>query len=68
MKILLVQNTDWIKRNPAQQHHLAEMLSLRGHEIRVIDYEILWRNEKEREIISERKKVEYSSIYRGILC
>jgi len=45
MKILITQETDWLKRNPAQQHHLAEMLSLRGHEIRVIDYELLWKAE-----------------------
>lgn len=45
MKILITQETDWLKRNPAQQHHLAELLSLRGHEIRVIDYELLWKAE-----------------------
>lgn len=55
MKILIVQNTDWLKRNPAQQHHLAEMLSLRGHEIRVIDFEILWRTQGKRELHSKRK-------------
>ena len=42
LKILITQETDWLIRNPAQQHHLAEKLSLRGHEIRVIDYPILW--------------------------
>lgn len=55
MKILIVQNTDWLKRNPAQQHHLAEMLSLRGHEIRVIDFEILWRTQGRRELYSKRE-------------
>lgn len=55
MKILLIQDTDWIKRNPAQQHHLAEMLSLRGHEIRVIDFEILWRTQGRKELFSRRE-------------
>jgi len=55
MKVLIVQNTDWLKRYPAQQHHLAEMLSLRGHEIRVIDYEILWRTDGKRELYSRRE-------------
>ena len=32
MKILITQETDWLKRNPIIQHHLAEMLSLRGAE------------------------------------
>lgn len=43
MKILVVQESDWLQRNPHQQHHLMERMSLRGHEIRVIDYEINWK-------------------------
>jgi len=54
LRILIVQNTDWIKRNPAQQHHLAELLSLRGHEIRVVDFEILWRSSPRGEYVSKR--------------
>lgn len=55
MKILFTQETDWFKRYPAQQHHLAEMLSLRGHEIRAIDYEFLWRTQGRRELYARRK-------------
>jgi len=55
VKILLVQETDWLKRNPIIHHHLAERLSLRGHEIRVIDYEILWRTQGKRELYSKRE-------------
>ena len=46
MKILVVQESDWMKRNPHQQHHLMELLGLRGHEIRVIDYEVDWKIDK----------------------
>jgi len=46
MKILFTQETDWIKRNAIIQHHLLEILSLRGHEIRVIDFEIDWAKRK----------------------
>lgn len=46
MKILVVQESDWIKRGPHQQHHLMERLSLLGHEVRVIDYPILWKEDK----------------------
>ena len=46
MKILVVQESDWIKRNPHQQHHLMELLGLRGHTIRVIDYEVDWKLDK----------------------
>ena len=55
MRLLITQETDWIKRNPLQQHHLAEMLSLRGHEIRVIDFELLWRTQVKREFFSRRQ-------------
>lgn len=66
MRILITQETDWLNRNPAQQHHLAEMLSLRGHEIRAIDYEFLWRTQGERELFSRRKLFEnVSKIHEG---
>lgn len=64
MKILIVQDTDWIKRGPHQQHHLAELLSLRGHIIRVIDYEILWYSGT-KEVISKRKIFNVSKYYVG---
>jgi glycosyltransferase involved in cell wall biosynthesis len=55
MKILITQDTDWIRRFPAQQHHLAERLVTRGHEIRVIDYEILWQAKGKKELFSSRQ-------------
>lgn len=55
MRILITQDTDWINNNPHQQHHVAERLSKRGHNIRVIDYEIRWKTSKYRKIISRRK-------------
>lgn len=55
MRLLIVQETDWLKRNPAQQHHLAEMMSLRGHRVRVIDHGFLWRTEDRSGLYSRRK-------------
>lgn len=55
MNILVVQETDWLEKGPHDQHHLAEKLSLRGHEIRVIDYEIRWKTVGKRELYSKRK-------------
>ena len=43
MKILLVQDTDWLTRNIHQHHHVGERLSLRGHELLVIDHDVMWR-------------------------
>lgn len=66
MKILIVQNTDWLRKGPVQQHHLAEMLSLRGHEIRVIDFEILWRTQRRKGLYSTKEIFRnVSKIYHG---
>jgi glycosyltransferase involved in cell wall biosynthesis len=43
MKILFTQETDWLVKFPIIQHHVLEMMTLRGHEVRVIDFELLWR-------------------------
>src|SRR4030042_5052588 len=55
MKILITQETDWLKRNPAQQHHLAELMSLKGHEVRAIDYELRWNTEADAHFFANRK-------------
>jgi len=54
MKILVIQESDWLQRNPHQSHHLMERLSLRGHEIRVIDYEINWKTNNNPGLIAKR--------------
>ena len=46
MNILVVQESNWVTRNPHQQHHLMERLAERGHSVRVIDYDIDWKKEK----------------------
>lgn len=55
MKILVVQESDWLAWGVHQQHHLMERLSLRGHEVRVVDFEITWRRKPRREFYSKRK-------------
>jgi len=41
MRLLVVQETDWLLRGPHQQHHLLERLVARGHQVTVLDYPIL---------------------------
>ncbi len=41
MHAAVIQETDWLQRGPHQQHHLFERLSLRGHQVTVLDYPIL---------------------------
>lgn len=66
MKILITQETDWLARNPAQQHHLAERLSLRGHEIRVIDHQLLWQSQDGKKLRSRRQVFDkVAKIYSG---
>jgi len=57
MKILAIQETDWIKRGPHQQHHLLERMAQRGHEVRVIDYEYLWQEEENPDRIRGREEL-----------
>ena len=67
MKILVVQESDWIKRNPHQQHHLMERLAERGHEIHVIDYPIDWGLEDQKGFINSEETIEgYSKIISGV--
>ncbi len=65
MRILYVQDTDWIRRNPIHHTHLSERLSLRGHEIRAIDYEILWRSESKGEFLSKRRVIDVARVVDG---
>lgn len=55
MKILVVQESDWLEKGPHQSHHLMERMSVRGHEVRVIDYEIQWREHEKNGLISKRE-------------
>ena len=54
MRILLLQEADWIKRGPHQQHHLIDQMALRGHTIHVIDHELQWREDDDAEVLSRR--------------
>ena len=60
MRILVVQESDWIEKGPHQSHHLMERLSILGHEVRVIDYEILWKGHTGHELTSKR------SVHHGV--
>jgi len=60
MKILVIQETDWITRYPHTQHHLFERLSLKGHTIKVIDYDFDWKKDP------KQKKLEKTRIFSGI--
>ena len=55
MRILAVQETDWLKRGPHQQHHLLDRMALRGHEVRVIDYEYMQKADSLRPVIRKRE-------------
>jgi glycosyltransferase involved in cell wall biosynthesis len=65
MKILAVQDMSWQRKGPWQQHHLMEKLSLRGHEIRVIVFEHLWRWEKGPFFAKGERREHFNRIYEG---
>lgn len=58
MKILVIQETDWITRGPHTQHHLMDRMALKGHKIRVIDYEYLWKENPDRKLFTGRRVFE----------
>src|SRR3989449_2447302 len=55
VRILVLQESDWKERGPHQSHHLLERMAQRGHEVRVIDFEIGWRNRGRQERIAARR-------------
>ncbi|MFX1255214.1 MAG: glycosyltransferase [Promethearchaeota archaeon] len=54
LRILYIQETDWLDKGPQQQHHLFERLSNQGHTVVVIDYEILWRDRTNLGFLSKK--------------
>ncbi|MBX7076537.1 MAG: glycosyltransferase [Methanobacteriaceae archaeon] len=57
MKILVVQESDWLERNPHQQHHLMDRMDARGHQIKVIDYPIDWPKDTENKGLKFNREV-----------
>jgi glycosyltransferase involved in cell wall biosynthesis len=57
MRILAVQETDWVERNPIMHHRILEALSRGGDDVRVIDFDINWRAKSWRPIVKTRSVV-----------
>jgi glycosyltransferase involved in cell wall biosynthesis len=55
LRILIVQETNWLDRNVIHQHHLGERLASRGHRVQVIDYDILWPERDHRSWFQPRQ-------------
>ena len=53
----MVQETDWIDRNPILHHRMLESLALAGDEVLVLDYDILWRRRGSRPLLQRRRVV-----------
>ena len=64
MKILVVQESDWIERGPHQSHHLMERLTQNGDEVRVIDYEINWKKNIDKGLFFKREI--FSHIHKAV--
>ncbi|NDJ54262.1 MAG: glycosyltransferase family 4 protein [Chloroflexi bacterium] len=66
MHIVVIQETDWLKRGPHQQHHLFERLSQRGHSITVLDYPILREHWPREALFAKTQIVDNAArIYEG---
>jgi glycosyltransferase involved in cell wall biosynthesis len=61
MRILVVQETDWVERNPILHHRMLESLALAGDEVLVLDYEIHWGRKGRRPILQARREISDST-------
>jgi glycosyltransferase involved in cell wall biosynthesis len=61
MKILVVQETDWVERNPILHHRMLETLALEGDEVLVLDYEIHWRRKGWWPLVQPRREIRDST-------
>lgn len=55
MRILALQETDWVERNPIMHHRMLEELSRRGDHVTVIDYDLHWRSAAGSRITTQRR-------------
>jgi glycosyltransferase involved in cell wall biosynthesis len=58
MKILVVQETDWVDRNPILHHRMLETLAMEGDDVVVIDFDIQWHTKHRRPRVQPRTVVE----------
>ena len=67
LKILVVENSNWMGHFPLQSHHLMELLAKRGHHIIVLDYDDQWRltTSNRVNLIKTRIYENYKRIYEG---
>lgn len=61
MRILAVQETDWLDRNPILHHRMLESLAVAGDEVLVLDYDILWRSKGRWPLVQRRRVVRDSA-------
>ena len=64
LRILVIENANWMKQLPLQSHHLMEQLSIRGHSVTVLDYDD--SPKRYRKGISGLTKIEIIKNYRRI--
>lgn len=65
MKILLVQDADWLQKGPHPQHHLMELLSNQGHDIIVMGYNQLWHKQNTGFISHHKELKQITRFYPG---
>lgn len=65
MRVLVVQESDWEAVGTHDSHHLLERLSKDGHEIRVIDHEVRWKDHRMEGVIARRRVKEVTKVLEG---
>ena len=57
LKILVVQEADWMDVGVHDSHHIFERLQRNGHEVKVINHEFRWRKKQRNNRIFSPRKV-----------
>ncbi len=65
LKLLVIQESDWLEKGPHDQHHLMEKLCLRGYTVRVIDFEVQWKLKAARFYSGRQVYRGVNKIYKG---
>jgi glycosyltransferase involved in cell wall biosynthesis len=56
VKILFVDEKDWVKKVPYTIHYLAEHLVKRGHQVFAIDYDDTWQKQRRFDLVARRRR------------
>lgn len=65
MRVLFIDEKDWIKKVPYTIHYLAEHLARRGHHVFAIDYDDTWRKAHRFDLVARAQRRKITKVVSG---